>query len=110
MTRRESIINNWRERAGAEREMSDCASHDSVKKLVEHFNAAHAHVAYDPNEPSGKTIANLFEAAAEEHLTQPTIIYEFPTAVSPLSKQKSDEPDWIERWEIVAGKIEIANE
>ena len=57
----------------------------------------------------GKAIASLFEAAAEEHLTQPTIIYEFPTAVSPLSKQKADEPDWTERWEIYAGKMEIAN-
>jgi lysyl-tRNA synthetase class 2 len=57
----------------------------------------------------GATIANLFEAVAEEHLTQPTIIYEFPTAVSPLSKQKPDEPDWTERWEIFAGKMEIAN-
>jgi lysyl-tRNA synthetase class 2 len=57
----------------------------------------------------GKVIAFLFEAVAEEHLTQPTIIYEFPTVVSPLSKQKADEPDWTERWEIFAGKMEIAN-
>jgi lysyl-tRNA synthetase class 2 len=66
-------------------------------------------MAYDPNEPAGKTIASLFEAAAEEHLTQPTIIYEFPTAVSPLSKQKADEPDWTERWEIYIGQMEISN-
>ena len=46
---------------------------------------------------------------AEEHLVQPTIIYEFPTAVSPLSKQKPDEPDWTERFEMFAGKMEIAN-
>jgi lysyl-tRNA synthetase class 2 len=57
----------------------------------------------------GKAIAYLFEAVAEEHLTQPTVIYEFPTAVSPLSKQKPDEPDWTERFEIFAGKMEIAN-
>jgi lysyl-tRNA synthetase class 2 len=40
---------------------------------------------------------------------QPTIIYEFPTAVSPLSKQKPDEPDWTERFEMFAGQMEIAN-
>ncbi len=57
----------------------------------------------------GKAIAYLFEVCAEPHLTQPTIIYEFPTAISPLSKQKPDEPDWTERWEIFAGKMEIAN-
>ena len=57
----------------------------------------------------GKAIAELFEAVAEPHLTQPTIIYEFPTAISPLSKQKPDEPDWTERFEIFAGQMEISN-
>jgi lysyl-tRNA synthetase class 2 len=109
MTMREAIIHYWPKATGPKPAMSDFSSHDSVKALVERFNTAHAHIAYDPNEPVGKTIANLFEAAAEEHLTQPTIIYEFPTAVSPLSKQKADEPDWTERWEIFAGKMEIAN-
>src|ERR1039458_184384 len=89
--------------------MADFSSHDSVKALLARFNTAHAHIAYDPNEPVGKTIANLFDEAAEEHLTQPTIIYEFPTAISPLSKQKADEPDWTERWEIFAGQMEISN-
>jgi lysyl-tRNA synthetase class 2 len=109
LTMREAIIHYWPEAAGAKPAMSDFASHDAVKKLVERFNQAHAHMAYDPNAPMGKTIAGLFEAVAEEHLTQPTIIYEFPTAVSPLSKQKPDEPEWTERWEIYAGKMEIAN-
>ena len=89
--------------------MSDFATHDAVKALVMRVRGAGADLAYDPNEPVGKAIAGLFEAVAEEHLTQPTIIYEFPTAVSPLSKQKPDEPDWTERWEIFAGKMEIAN-
>ena len=109
MTMREAIIHYWPEAAGAKPAMSDFSSKDSVKALVGRFNRAHAHIAYDPNEPAGKTIANLFDAVAEEHMIQPTIIYEFPTAVSPLSKQKADEPDWTERWEIFAGKMEIAN-
>ncbi len=57
----------------------------------------------------GKVIALLFEAFAEEHLLQPTVIYEFPTVISPLSKQKPDEPDWTERFEIYAGQMEISN-
>jgi len=109
MTMREAIIHYWPENAGAKPAMSDFASHDGVKALVERFNQAHAHMAYDPKEPTGKTIAGLFEAVAEEHLDQPTIIYEFPTAVSPLSKQKPDEPEWTERWEIYAGQMEISN-
>jgi lysyl-tRNA synthetase class 2 len=108
MTMREAIIEYWPE-AGAKPSLPDFSSPDSVKALVDRFNAAHSHMAYDPKEPLGKTIANLFEAVAEEHLTQPTIIYEFPTAVSPLSKQKPDEPEWTERWEIYIGQMEVAN-
>ena len=109
MTMREAIVQFWPEKAGAKPQMSDFASHDSVKALVERFNAVHPHMAYDPSEPTGKTVAALFEAVAEEHLVQPTIIYEFPAAVSPLSKNKPDEPDWVERFEIFAGQMEIAN-
>jgi lysyl-tRNA synthetase, class II len=109
MTMREAIIRFWPESAGAKPEVGDFASREGVKKMVERFNHAHSHMPYDPNEPVGKTIAGLFEAVAEEHLTQPTIIYEFPTAVSPLSKQKADEPDWTERFEIFAGQMEISN-
>jgi lysyl-tRNA synthetase class 2 len=95
-------LSNWRK-------MSDFTSHEKVAGLVQRFNGAHSHMAYSPAEPAGKTIANLFEAVAEEHLVQPTVIYEFPAAVSPLSKNKLDEPDWVERFEIFAGKMEIAN-
>ncbi|MGH9501477.1 MAG: lysine--tRNA ligase [Terriglobales bacterium] len=109
MTMREAIIQHWPEAAGAKPELSAFASPAGVENLVRRFNSSRAHVAFDPKEPAGKTIAALFDAAAEEHLVQPTIIYEFPTAVSPLSKQKADEPEWTERWEIFAGKMEIAN-
>ncbi|HEX3661044.1 MAG TPA: lysine--tRNA ligase [Acidobacteriaceae bacterium] len=60
-------------------------------------------------ESLGKVIANLFEGLAEPHLIQPTIIYEFPLAVSPLSKQKPDEPDWVERFEFYIGGFELGN-
>jgi lysyl-tRNA synthetase, class II len=109
MTMREAIIHFWPEAAGAKPEMSEFSSLEGVKELVVRFNHAHSHMPYDSNDPAGKTIANLFEAVAEEHLTQPTIIYEFPTAVSPLSKQKPDEPDWTERFEVFAGQMEFAN-
>ncbi|HVN92846.1 MAG TPA: lysine--tRNA ligase [Terracidiphilus sp.] len=57
----------------------------------------------------GNAIATLFEFIAEPHLIQPTIIYEFPTAVSPLSKQKPGDPDWVERFEVYIGGFEIGN-
>ena len=63
----------------------------------------------DSGEPLGKVIASLFENVAETHLIQPTIIYDFPLAVSPLSKVKPDEPEWVERFEFYIGGFEVGN-
>jgi lysyl-tRNA synthetase, class II len=57
----------------------------------------------------GNALMELFEENAEGHLIQPTIIYDFPLEVSPLSKNKPDEPDFVERFEIYAGGMELAN-
>jgi len=109
MTMRDAIIKFWPERAGTKPQLNEFASPVTVRSMVGQLLNSGVGFAYDPNEPVGKTVATIFEAVAEEHLIQPTIIYEFPTAVSPLSKQKPDEPDWTERWEIFVGAMEIAN-
>jgi lysyl-tRNA synthetase class 2 len=57
----------------------------------------------------GKITAALFEALWEESLVQPTFVYDFPTEVSPLSKQTPDDPDTVERFELYAGGFELAN-
>jgi lysyl-tRNA synthetase class 2 len=61
------------------------------------------------NAPVGKSVYNLFEAVVEPFLIQPTIIYDYPTIVSPLSKQKPDDPDHVERFEFFAGGFELGN-
>jgi lysyl-tRNA synthetase, class II len=110
LSMREAIVKFWPQSAGAKPQMSDFADARSVGALVKRFNAAQTpHMPYDPGDPAGKTIADLFEAVAEPHLIQPTIIYDFPVAISPLSKNKPDEPDWVERFEIFVGGLEIAN-
>ncbi len=58
---------------------------------------------------AGKTATAIFEALCEEDLIQPTFIHDFPTEVSPLSKQKPDDPDTVERFELYAGGFELAN-
>jgi lysyl-tRNA synthetase class 2 len=67
------------------------------------------HVAIAPGMGAGKIAAELFEALCEEDLMQPTFVYDFPTEVSPLSKQKADDPDTVERFELYAGGFELAN-
>ena len=110
LSMREAIIKYWPEAAGAKPTMADFASKESVAALVKRRNAAVTpHMPFDPADPAGKTIAALFEAVAEEHLIQPTIIYDFPVEISPLSKNKPDEPAWVERFEIFVGGLEIGN-
>jgi len=58
---------------------------------------------------AGKTATTIFESLCEADLVQPTFVYDFPTEVSPLSKQKADDPDTVERFELYAGGFEIAN-
>ncbi|HZU30860.1 MAG TPA: lysine--tRNA ligase [Candidatus Angelobacter sp.] len=110
LSMREAIIKYWPDTAAPKPEMTDFATHESVGKLVARLNASHTpHMPYDPKEPAGKTIAAMFEAVAEHHLIQPTILYDFPVAISPLSKNKRDEPDWVERFEVFVGGLEIGN-
>jgi lysyl-tRNA synthetase class 2 len=59
--------------------------------------------------PLGKSVYNLFEAVVEPFLIQPTIIYDYPTVVSPLSKQKPDDPEHVERFEFFCGGFELGN-
>ena len=54
-------------------------------------------------------LAHLFEEHAERKLIQPTLIYDFPVEVSPLSKNKPDEPEMVERFEIIVAGMEIGN-
>ncbi|WP_348266505.1 lysine--tRNA ligase [Edaphobacter paludis] len=109
LSMREAIREFWPKAAGKKPESSAFTSHDSVAALVHQLRDAKIRIDYSPKDPVGKTIANIFETVAEEHLIQPTIIYDFPLAVSPLSKQKPDEPDWVERFEFYIGGFEVGN-
>jgi lysyl-tRNA synthetase class 2 len=68
-------------------------------------------VVYFLNEgvSAGKAIYLLFESIAEYNLIHPTIIYDYPTEVSPLSKAKPDDPAHVERFEFFAGGFELGN-
>jgi lysyl-tRNA synthetase class 2 len=58
---------------------------------------------------AGRTATAIFEHLWEADLVQPTFVHDFPTEVSPLSKQRADDPDTVERFELYAGGFEIAN-
>jgi lysyl-tRNA synthetase, class II len=58
---------------------------------------------------AGKIATEIFERLNESALIQPTFVHDFPTEVSPLSKQRADDPDTVERFELYIGGFEVAN-
>jgi lysyl-tRNA synthetase class 2 len=66
-------------------------------------------LAVQPGSGPGRIAAGVFEALCENELVKPTFVYDFPTEVSPLSKQKPDDPDTVERFELYIGGVEVAN-
>jgi lysyl-tRNA synthetase class 2 len=60
-------------------------------------------------EPLGKILNEIFEALVEPKLIQPTFIIDYPTDISPLSKKRDDNPDFVERFELFIAGRELAN-
>jgi len=60
-------------------------------------------------EPLGKVIMGIFDEAVEENLIQPTFITSYPIEVSPLSKKSTDNPGFVDRFELYICGKEIAN-
>jgi lysyl-tRNA synthetase, class II len=71
--------------------------------------AAELGLEVKPGYGAGKIATDIFERLCEHQLVQPTFVYDFPTEVSPLSKQKPDDPDTVERFELYIGGFEVAN-
>jgi lysyl-tRNA synthetase class 2 len=83
---------------------SDLRNRDAVAALARELG-----LEVDSGHGAGKITTEIFEALCEDKLIQPTFIYDFPTEVSPLSKQKPDDPDTVERFELYIGGFEVAN-
>jgi lysyl-tRNA synthetase class 2 len=71
--------------------------------------ARQLHLELQPSWGAGKIATEIFERLNEDALVQPTFVYDFPTEVSPLSKQRADDPDTVERFELYVGGFEVAN-
>ncbi len=57
----------------------------------------------------GHALVEAFERNVEPNLFEPTMVYDYPVEVSPLSKNKPDDPDFVERFEIFCAGMEIGN-
>jgi lysyl-tRNA synthetase class 2 len=136
LTMREAIREFWPEEAGAKPAITAFESADVMQKrlhaamsslekaagetahttperlaILKTILGAITAVYYDSMKgaPIGKSVYNLFEAVVEPFLVQPTIIYDYPVEVSPLSKAKPDDPAHVERFEFFCGGFELGN-
>ena len=66
-------------------------------------------VEFEERHKKGDILSLFFEAFAEEHLIQPTFVMDHPIEISPLTKKKPDNPDYVERFEFFMNGWEMAN-
>lgn len=114
LSMREAIVKFWPAKAGAAPDAKQVAAPGGPKQAAEAYNSyARANglegIFGVEKLSDGELIGELFENVAEAHLIQPTFIYDFPTAISPLSKPKLDDPSVAERFELFIAGMELAN-
>jgi lysyl-tRNA synthetase, class II len=114
LSMREAICKFWPVAAGTAPSVTEMAQKGGPRAVAERYNAYARSSSAEPiaaveKRTDGELTGELFEVIAEGHLTQPTFIYDFPTEISPLSKQKLDDPSLTERFELFIAGMEIAN-
>ena len=77
---------------------------DQARKLADEH-----HVDYEDRHGKGDILNLFFEEFVEEHLIQPTFIMDHPIEISPLTKKKPGNPDYVERFEFFMNGWEMAN-
>ncbi len=94
---------------------------DAVKKYAGvDFNEIHTlkearavakehHVEFEERHKKGDILSLFFEEFAEEHLIQPTFVMDHPIEISPLTKKKPENPEYVERFEFFMNGWEMAN-
>ncbi|HEY2352319.1 MAG TPA: lysine--tRNA ligase [Candidatus Acidoferrum sp.] len=114
LTMRGAIIKHWPAELQGAPSLEELASAGGPPAVAQRYNAwakssGAPYAAAKGKLTDGEWTGLLFETIAESKLIQPTILYDFPIEISPLSKQKPEDPALVERFEIYAGGMEIAN-
>ena len=116
LTMKDAVVQYWPKEAGPGPKVESFAEPRAVFDWVKAYNncaeesgGEYAPLTVPDGTAAGTALQELFEAVAEHELIQPTFITEFPLEVSPLSKQKPDDPNFVERFELYVAGMEIAN-
>lgn len=85
-------------------DFSEIHSTQEAKKLADEH-----HIEYEDRHQKGDILSLFFEHYVEEHLIQPTFVMDHPIEISPLTKKKPDNPEYVERFEFFLNGWEMAN-
>lgn len=85
-------------------DFNEIADTAAAKKLADQH-----HIEYEERHQKGDILNLFFEEYVEEHLIQPTFVMDHPIEISPLTKKKPDNPDYVERFEFFMNGWEMAN-
>jgi lysyl-tRNA synthetase class 2 len=110
MTMREAVAHYWKE--GEDRPTTDeLSSREGLLGLIERSGYADlkSQLSTLKSKGYGYLLGDLFEHVAEGHLVNPIFITEFPTELSPLSKQSEHDPKFTDRFELFIAGMEVAN-
>ena len=77
---------------------------EAAKKLADEH-----HIEYEERHTKGDIINLFFEEFVEEHLIQPTFVMDHPVEISPLTKRKPEDPNYVERFEMFMNGWEMCN-
>jgi lysyl-tRNA synthetase class 2 len=66
-------------------------------------------IPYEPRWGSGQLVFEIYEKTTEHELVGPTFVLDYPREVSPLSRERRDDPTLTERFELIVGGRELAN-
>ena len=114
LSMREAIVKYWPKEAGEAPAIEKLAAPGGAQEATNRYNlwaksTGAPYAGAKGKLTDGEWTGLLFETMAEDKLIQPTILYDFPTDISPLSKQKPEDPTLTERFEIYVAGMEVAN-
>jgi lysyl-tRNA synthetase class 2 len=114
MSMREAICRYWPPSAVPAPTVTELATPGGPRAIAERYNLWAQAQNREPllglgSRTDGEITGLLFETVAESQLIQPTILYDFPTDISPLSKCRKDDPSLVERFEIYVAGMELGN-
>ncbi len=112
---REAVVRYWPAGAAPAPSLAELAQAGGPRAAADRYNAWALNDLAPPNPlntagmTDGEVTGLLFETFAEPQLIQPTLLYDFPTEISPLAKCRADDPLLVERFEVFAGGMELGN-